>query len=205
MADNVTFQSTTPATPPASTVISTEEVTTLNGGAVAAQQAQRVLLAVRTADATAVDLVGQKARVSSMPVALSIEDAALLADLLTNTAFQARIPTTGQKAMAASVPMVIASDQTAVAVTPAKGTKTFSTAAPTNAAASILAANASRKTALIVNAGSVTVYLGKDNTVTTSNGIPLAVGAAIEDDRSTDAWYGITASSTGDLRILEVA
>ena len=56
MADNVTYQSATPATPPSATVISTEEVTTLNGGAVAAQQIQRVAVAVRTADGVAVDL-----------------------------------------------------------------------------------------------------------------------------------------------------
>lgn len=56
MADNVTYQSTTPSTPPNLTVISTEEVTTLNGGAVAAQQIQRVAVAVRTADGVAVDL-----------------------------------------------------------------------------------------------------------------------------------------------------
>jgi len=37
-------------------------------------------------------LIGQKARAASLPIALSTEDAALLADLLTITAFQARIP-----------------------------------------------------------------------------------------------------------------
>ena len=56
MADNVIYQAATPATPPNATVISTEEVTTLNGGAVAAQQVQRVAAAVRTADGTAIDL-----------------------------------------------------------------------------------------------------------------------------------------------------
>lgn len=58
MADNVTFQSSTPATPPSATVISTEEVTTLNGGPVTAQQVQRTAIALRTADATAIDLPG---------------------------------------------------------------------------------------------------------------------------------------------------
>lgn len=56
MADNVIYQSGTPATPPDLTVISTEEVTTLNGGAVSAQQIQRVAAAVRTADGVAIDL-----------------------------------------------------------------------------------------------------------------------------------------------------
>jgi hypothetical protein len=60
MADNVTFGAAS-ATPPTGTVVSTEEVTTLNGGAVAAQQVQRVALALRTADSTAVDLAGDAA------------------------------------------------------------------------------------------------------------------------------------------------
>lgn len=52
MADNVTLN---PGTGGA--VVSTEEVTTLNGGAVSAQQVQRIIPAVRTADGTAVDVV----------------------------------------------------------------------------------------------------------------------------------------------------
>lgn len=88
---------------------------------------------------------------------------------------------------------------------PAKGTRTFSTAAPTNSAAQALAANTSRKEALIYNNGTMTVYLGKDNTVTTSNGLPLAPGATLRDDRATGAWWAIVASGTGDLRIVEVA
>jgi len=85
-----------------------------------------------------------------------------------------------------------------------QNTKTFSTAAPTNAAAAVLAANADRERALIYNNGSQTVYLGKDNTVTTANGFPLLPGSAIEDDRTADAWWAIVSSGTGDLRILEV-
>jgi len=56
MADNVIYQSGTPATPPDLTVVSTEEVTTLNGGVVTAQQVQRVAAAVRTANGEAIDL-----------------------------------------------------------------------------------------------------------------------------------------------------
>jgi len=50
MADNVTV------TQGSGTSISTEEVTTLNGGAVSAQHVQRVVPAMRTADGTASDL-----------------------------------------------------------------------------------------------------------------------------------------------------
>jgi hypothetical protein len=61
MADSPAFQSATPATLPAGVAVSTEEVTTLNGGAVAAQHVQRFLAAFRTADGTAVDLPGDAA------------------------------------------------------------------------------------------------------------------------------------------------
>lgn len=61
MADNLTTQSSTLATIPASSVISTEEITTLNAGAVSAQHIQRIAAAIRTADGTAVDLPGSTA------------------------------------------------------------------------------------------------------------------------------------------------
>lgn len=50
MADNV------PITAGAGTSVSTEEITTLNGGAVAAQHVQRVLPSIRSADGTAIDV-----------------------------------------------------------------------------------------------------------------------------------------------------
>lgn len=92
-----------------------------------------------------------------------------------------------------------------IVATGAAGTKTFSDPAPTNSASSIVAAAAGRLSVSIFNAGTMTVYLGKDNTVTTSNGFPLVVGATLSDDVSVDAWWAITASGTGDLRIIVVA
>lgn len=89
--------------------------------------------------------------------------------------------------------------------TPAKGAKTFSANAPTVAAALALAANASRITALIQNTGAVDVWLGKDGTLTTSNGFYLRAGDIYSDGDSTDAWWAITAGSTAALRIIEVA
>lgn len=61
MADDVVYQSTTPSTPPDGTRVSSEEVTTLNGQVVTAQQDQRVALTIVTADATAIDLPGNSA------------------------------------------------------------------------------------------------------------------------------------------------
>lgn len=55
MADNVAI------TAGSGTTVSTEEITTLNGGAVSAQHIQRVAAAIRTADGTAVDLPGSTA------------------------------------------------------------------------------------------------------------------------------------------------
>ena len=84
------------------------------------------------------------------------------------------------------------------------GSKAFSDPAPTTSAASIVAANPDRLSVTIHNAGSVVVYLGPSG-VTTSTGLPLAVGATLTDTTSVDAWHAITASGTGDLRIIEVS
>ena len=55
MADNIAVTAGT------GTTVSTEETTTLNGGTVSAQHVQRVASAIRTADATVVDLPGDAA------------------------------------------------------------------------------------------------------------------------------------------------
>src|SRR5690348_3684526 len=87
-----------------------------------------------------------------------------------------------------------------------QGSKSEPTSVSVGTAATlILAANANRYSANIVNNGSQTVYLGKDNTVTTANGFPLAAGEELEDRETTDAWYGIVASGTADVRPVEVS
>ena len=76
---------------------------------------------------------------------------------------------------------------------------------PAPVAASVLAANVNRRAALIANAGVNTVYLGRDNTVTVANGIPLGPGASLTDSWSSDAWWGIMAANeAGDVRVVEV-
>ena len=74
----------------------------------------------------------------------------------------------------------------------------------TTAATQILAANPNRAGAIIANTGASTLFIGRDNTVTTGNGIPVAAGGSIEDNQSGDAWFGIVASGTADVRALEV-
>lgn len=153
MADNVTTQSSTLATIPASTKIATDEDAT-NG------HVQIVKLAVSTDG-------------SATPLTADNTDG-LLVDLGSNND-----------------------------VTFTKGSKTVTKATPSTSSASVLAANASRISATIRNFGSVTVYLSQGTATTDS--FPLEPGETLSDVTSTDAWNGITASGTGDLRIIEVA
>ena len=86
-----------------------------------------------------------------------------------------------------------------------KGLNTLSTVAPNGTATSVVAVNANRASFLIYNSGSVTVYLGQSNIVTTSDGIPLLPNASLEDTESKDSWYAITGGSTGNLRVVETS
>lgn len=86
-----------------------------------------------------------------------------------------------------------------------KGNKTFFAIAPDNTADLLLAANPNRKFARFYNNGAVTVFLGKDSSVSTTNGMPLPAAGVFEDRNSNDAWYGITALTASDIRGYEVA
>lgn len=85
----------------------------------------------------------------------------------------------------------------------ASGAKTVAAATCDTTADQLVAANADRKSVMIQNVGTIDIYLGLSG-VTTSTGILLAAGAVLEDDKSVDAWYGITASGTGAVRYCEV-
>lgn len=74
----------------------------------------------------------------------------------------------------------------------------------TTSAISVLAENKRRGVALIQNVdAAIDIYLGRDNTVTSSNGIRLAAGQTLTDTFSTDAWFAIAASGTVSVRVLE--
>jgi hypothetical protein len=47
------------------------------------------------------------------------------------------------------------------------------------------------------------VYIGPTSGVTAANGFRIAAGESFSDTESTSAWYAITASGTGDLRVLQ--
>lgn len=85
-----------------------------------------------------------------------------------------------------------------------KGTSAFTDPACDTTADLLLAANTSRKVAIIQNAGTVDCFIGPSG-VTTSSGLSLTAGASFVDAHSTSAWYGITASGTADIRVCEIA
>ncbi len=65
--------------------------------------------------------------------------------------------------------------------------------------------NRARLALIISNAGPNTVYLGADNQVTESDGLPLASGATLVDEWSLDAWYAIASpGESASLRVVEI-
>lgn len=66
-------------------------------------------------------------------------------------------------------------------------------------------AKGSQQVLAVHNNGTATVYIG-DEAVTTANGFPLSAGASmsIEVDSSADAIFGVAASGTIEVRVLEV-
>jgi hypothetical protein len=89
--------------------------------------------------------------------------------------------------------------------TPRRGVKAVFPVVPTEVATAVLLANPYRKGARLHNAHATAVtYLGRDASVTTTTGMPLAAGTAIEDAASVDPWYAIMGTGvTGDLRVIE--
>lgn len=92
-------------------------------------------------------------------------------------------------------------------VVPKKGTRTHTNVTVDTSADLIVAANGNRKSVVIQNNGAVTVYLGKSNVAasSTNQGYALAAGQTFVDNASTEAWHGITASSSATLHVIEVA
>lgn len=79
----------------------------------------------------------------------------------------------------------------------------FYNASPTTTATLLIPGNSNRTGLTLVNAGSVTVYIGKHSGVTTATGFPIASGDSIEIEALTENLYGITSSGTGDIRMAE--
>jgi hypothetical protein len=114
----------------------------------------------------------------------------------------------GQETMAGSLPVVIASDQSAVAVTPASLAVAVAVAAVTvgtSAAALPASALANRRTVTVYNNGSATIFLGPSGVLTTT-GLPVTAGSAFSLDLAAGVvLYGISGSAGQDVRVLEVS
>ena len=84
---------------------------------------------------------------------------------------------------------------------------TFKTVTVGASATLIIGANSQRISLIIVNTGTPTVYIGQDNTVLTTTGIPLATNGNLTEDSGGQKVYcgdiwGICAS-TSDVRVWE--
>jgi len=80
----------------------------------------------------------------------------------------------------------------------------FNTVTITTSATKIVAANATRQSLIIDNIDSVTVFIGPDNTVTTSNGVAIRKNGNFTEDNSGGRMYkgdvfGIVATVTDDI------
>lgn len=78
----------------------------------------------------------------------------------------------------------------------------------TTSATLIVAANTKRRNLTVVNTDlSSIVYIGPDDSITTSNSIPLYQNQTRDQDRIPEGWqgpvYGIVASGTADVRYWE--
>lgn len=84
---------------------------------------------------------------------------------------------------------------------------TYNAVTISSTASAVMLANNERKGSLVYNNGSVTIYLGMDANVTSSNGLPVASNASFNNSGQNEVWkgniYAITASSTADVRFWE--
>jgi hypothetical protein len=85
---------------------------------------------------------------------------------------------------------------------------TYGNVSVTSTATLILAANNERKGSLIVNNdATVSMYIGMDANVTTSNGLPIGARSTFNNSGQNALWkgaiYGIVASGTVDTRYWE--
>lgn len=87
----------------------------------------------------------------------------------------------------------------------AQGAKTITAVSVTDSGTFLADVNFTRKGICITNLGSETIFLGPNDTVTVSDGFPLAAGATLSDELSTDAYYAVAATGPVDVRVMEIA
>lgn len=70
----------------------------------------------------------------------------------------------------------------------------------------VLAGNANRKGATILNAGSVPLYLAQTSSLTTTTGFPVPVGSSynVDEPLYTGSFYGIVTTGSQTANIVEL-
>lgn len=84
-----------------------------------------------------------------------------------------------------------------------RGNKRTTRAVPVGTVATLISEAGQWVGRRFFNNGDATVFIGKAD-VTTANGMPVLQQTAFEDLTSRDAWYGIVAADTEDVRVSEV-
>jgi len=84
---------------------------------------------------------------------------------------------------------------------------TYNAVSVSSTATLVLDANNGRKGAIVFNGGPEIIYLGMDNQVTTTNGIPVVPFSSMNQTGQFDGWrgaiWGVTGSATADVRYWE--
>ena len=171
-----------------------------SGGSVAGGTATNPLRTDPTGTTT------QPISAASLPLPTGAATETTLAARLADATFTGRINTLGQKTMANSTPVVLASDQSAVPTKQTSSTATTSQVTSSASNVTILAANANRLGAVILNDSNKTLYLKYGATATTADhSYQLRAG----DSHELYAGYtgridGLWASANGAARVTEL-
>lgn len=88
-----------------------------------------------------------------------------------------------------------------------KGKRTHTNVTIPNTQAAIVVDNVNRKSLIIQNQGSETVFLGKQGVAISgaNRGYALAAGTSFTDDASDEAWWAISTSTNNILHVVEVS
>jgi hypothetical protein len=148
--------------------------------------------------------LGQKASAASIPTVIASDQSDIPVNI---DKFGGTATTLGQKVMASSIPVVLASDQIPLSTNQAgfAGTVlTTSVSVGTTATVLPAASLANRKTLVVHNSGSATIFLGGSG-VTTANGMPILKGSSFSADIGSALIYGIVASGTQTAIVMEIS
>jgi len=101
-------------------------------------------------------------------------------------------PTTANIVQVGGIPQTGADWTSYFKKIPAGVSATYGNVTVGTTATSIASADNTRRSILIVNEGSVKIYIGSDDNVTTSNGLPISSGGCVVIDHYTGKIYGIS-------------